>query len=274
MRHLPCATVTYSSVVENHVGMEKIGNPQKEGFTIKELKQAQKRFEESGIKCEYIDLDDALPITYIGKADPAAILVARGALQDILEKKGKTLLELQKELFELKWDDQAVMYGRQVTKRARHNLCFTDKDQKANLSEGKGTVVAFTHLPCVQIIREALPEFIGGKAKDLNAEGNFYFNSEKCGIGFHGDAERVIVIGAKVAEKGVKMPLDYQWFHERKPIGDRVELSFDSGDLYVMSHKATGNDWKKRKVPTLRHAAGAKKYRTIKKKVTKKRKKE
>ncbi len=31
-----------------------------------------------------------------------------------------------------------------------------------------------------------------------------------------------------------------------------------------MSEKATGNDWKLKKIPTLRHAAGALKFRTIK----------
>lgn len=33
-----------------------------------------------------------------------------------------------------------------------------------------------------------------------------------------------------------------------------------------MSEKATGYDWKLKKIPTLRHAAGAEKYLTIKKK--------
>jgi hypothetical protein len=32
------------------------------------------------------------------------------------------------------------------------------------------------------------------------------------------------------------------------------------GDLYVMSEKAVGQDWKRKVIPTLRHAAGAKKY--------------
>jgi hypothetical protein len=45
--------------------------------------------------------------------------------------------------------------------------------------------------------------------------------------------------------------------------------------MYVMSEKATGNDWKKKNILTLRHAAGAEKYLTIvekKKKTGEKRK--
>jgi len=32
------------------------------------------------------------------------------------------------------------------------------------------------------------------------------------------------------------------------------------GDLYIMSEKTTGFDWKKRTLITLRHAAGCEKY--------------
>jgi hypothetical protein len=41
-------------------------------------------------------------------------------------------------------------------------------------------------------------------------------------------------------------------------------LTLQAGDLYIMSDKATGNDWKKSSILTLRHAAGAAKYTTIK----------
>jgi hypothetical protein len=35
-------------------------------------------------------------------------------------------------------------------------------------------------------------------------------------------------------------------------------------DIYAMSEKATGFDWKKKTIVTLRHAAGCKKYLQIK----------
>lgn len=39
----------------------------------------------------------------------------------------------------------------------------------------------------------------------------------------------------------------------------------NDGDIYVMSDKAVGYDWKKKTINTLRHAAGAEKYLLIKK---------
>jgi len=35
-----------------------------------------------------------------------------------------------------------------------------------------------------------------------------------------------------------------------------VTINLHHGDMYVMSEKAVGTDWKQRKIATLRHAAG------------------
>ncbi len=65
---------------------------------------------------------------------------------------------------------------------------------------------------------------------------------------------------------GQTIPLHYQWFVQGEPVGERVVLMLNHGDLYVMSEKATGYDWKSKSTPTLRHAAGCDKFTTIKKK--------
>ena len=44
------------------------------------------------------------------------------------------------------------------------------------------------------------------------------------------------------------------------PIGKRAEIMLEHGDMYVMSEKAVGTDWKNPSIPTLRHAAGSKKF--------------
>jgi hypothetical protein len=59
---------------------------------------------------------------------------------------------------------------------------------------------------------------------------------------------------------GASLPLHYKWFLRSKPIGQRVEIMLNHGDLYIMSEKATGHDWKLRKTATLRHAAGSQKF--------------
>jgi hypothetical protein len=59
---------------------------------------------------------------------------------------------------------------------------------------------------------------------------------------------------------GASMPLYYQWYQNSKPVGDRFVIELNDGDMYIMSEKAVGFDWLKKKIPTLRHATGSKKY--------------
>ena len=92
---------------------------------------------------------------------------------------------------------------------------------------------------------------------------NYYYNIDECGIGFHGDTERKIVICARL---GATIPIHFQWFHRHKPIGSRKIFTPNHGDIYIMSEKAVGNDWRKSSLYTLRHAAGSTKYTTIRKK--------
>ena len=44
------------------------------------------------------------------------------------------------------------------------------------------------------------------------------------------------------------MILKYSWYHNSKPIGKPVILELNDGDLYIMSEKATGNDWKRKNI--------------------------
>jgi hypothetical protein len=52
------------------------------------------------------------------------------------------------------------------------------------------------------------------------------------------------------------MNLCFNWFHRSKPVGNKLELMLNDGDLYIMSEKAVGFDWKRSSQYTLRNAAG------------------
>ena len=251
-------TLTFGDQAENHVGMQKIGTLASEGFSIDDINNAKVLFEKMGCKCELIKLNDSLKDVE-EKIPEAVVLVVRNGVKAF----GIEADEMLKEQVSLTYDTKAYMYGRVVNKIARHNLCFAVYDQDPSYENKKGRIINFKHLPLLAKIRNRLPEVLGKKAKDLAVEGNHYYDSKKCGIGFHGDAERRKVIAIRL---GDTLPLHYQWFNNSKPVGERIELELNHGDLYVMSEKATGSDWRKRKIHTLRHAAGAKKYLTIKKK--------
>ena len=105
----------------------------------------------------------------------------------------------------------------------------------------------------MKAIREKLPDIFGYTAHNLVAEGNRYYDVKKCGIGFHGDKERNVVLGFRL---GSDFPLEYQWYHKFQPLGKRIKINLGDKDVYAMSQKAVGSDWKESSKYTLRHAAG------------------
>lgn len=245
-----CITITFGDVAENNIGMEKIGKIAKKGFSIDELKETRSRFKKEGYQCELINLNKALPKNVQG--EKAAILIVREGASYFCD-----IDSFLEEQISLEWDTKALFRGVVKNKRARYNLCFSETSQEPCYEKGKGRIVAFGNLPNLNKVRKGLGKIVGENAKGLNAEGNLYYDPTKTGIGFHGDAERKKVVAIRL---GASIPLHYQWFHNCSPIGDRIELELHHGDLYIMSEKATGFDWKRRSQLTLRHAAGAEKY--------------
>ena len=99
------------------------------------------------------------------------------------------------------------------------------------------------------------------KLDNLICEGNKYYDLKKCGIGYHGDAERRKVICVSLGANNY--PMQWVWFKNSKPQGEPFKVLLNHGDVYIMSEKAVGYDWKKRSKLTLRHAAGANKYLSL-----------
>ena len=267
----PVITITFGECAENHVGMQKLGHVTDSGMSFDDLEKAKIKFEKLGYTCEIYDLvsrafeEDEIPKEILEDVTSASacVLVVRNGVEALLH--GQKIMPLVDEQISLEWDTKAFMRGRVVNKHARHNLCYSHTGQEPCYEEGKGRVVSFDDVPLLNRVRKSLPDFFGKKTSNLYAEGNLYYDPTKCGIGFHGDSERRVVVAMRLGDVCVAsvMPLHYQWFQRSKPIGKRVVVSLGYGDVYAMSEKAVGTDWKKKIVPTLRHATGCKKYTTI-----------
>ena len=250
-------TLTFGDQAENHKGMQKLGKEAKIGFNIEDLQKAEHWFKNKGCHTELINLNTCLDGI---EATQAAILVIRNGVEALTGSSADDLYQEQKKLAK---DTQAFMYGHVVNKHARHNLCFADISQPPNYQNKQGTIIAFKDVQLLNHIRNILPDTIGQKAEQLVAEGNYYYNPEICGIGWHGDSERKLVIALRL---GLSMPMHFQWYHKFLPVGKRYDLILNHGDIYYMSEKAVGWDWKKSSIYTLRHAAGAKKFTDYKQK--------
>jgi len=171
----------------------------------------------------------------------------------------------------LTWDSKYFDTRRNkvLNKHARTNLCVGDIAQKANFEEKKGTIYNFKDVAALAHIRAAIPDFVGAKGKNLLAEGNCYGDGgeTKTGIGYHGNSERRIVVGCRFGAGGKTPSLCYRWYQDSKVISKTKRIDLDAGDMYIMSQKAVGTDWRlrvdsltKKPLRTLRHSTGAPKY--------------
>ena len=287
---------------ENNRGMEIIGRmPIKgEGFTAEDIEGLGPYFKTralvtswenhnpvdvlnlnalSGKDCYVYDLDDE---------DQARVLILRDWAGVWCGGLGWTK-QVYRELASRRWDAEYLdpnkyrteivdgkevkVRGKRLNKLARTNLCFVaGREQEPAVYEGKGTIYDLKKLESLNRGVETLKEQIaaglfeiGSKTKvEINVvEGNRYYNLKNTGIGFHGDTERVVVICISIGCDNY--PMRWQWFKDGMPIGKSIDITLNCGDVYIMSEKAVGADWKLKSKYTLRHAAGAEKYRSLKK---------
>ncbi len=255
------STITFGDVAENHARMQQVGKLAEKGFSYEEIIRADDWFKSRGCYTEIIELNNYLPDEARNvDSNKAYVLVIKNAVNSILERVdgADVLMDEQKKLEK---DTKAFMYGRVVNKHARHNLCFGEKDQEPDYEKGMGRIYAFDKLPHLKMIREKLYDILGESANGLQAEGNYYYDVSKCGIGFHGDSERRKVVAVRL---GATIPLHYVWYKNSEPVSEQIKiLNLEHGDMYIMSDKAVGNDWKKKTIYTLRHAAGCEKFTKI-----------
>jgi hypothetical protein len=242
-------TITFGDCAENHKNMQLIGKIHDKGFDRDDLIKFKKWFRRKRFVVELYNLKKILPDELINEAENAHILIIRNGLNAFVNPN-----DFHNEQTHLEKDKKALMYGRVVNKYARHNLCFADETQEPNYEEGKGRIFAFDDLPLLNKVRNKLFKLTGDK---LVAEGNYYYDLKRCGIGYHGDMERRKVIAVRT---GATFPICYNWFYKGIPIGENIKFNLNHGDIYFMSDKATGNDWKKKNIMTLRHAAGVDKF--------------
>jgi hypothetical protein len=284
---------------ENNRGMEIIGRmPIKgEGFTADDIEKLGPYFK-GQVSAAYknnpvavLDLNALsfdLKVDELPDEDQARVLILRNWIANW--HGGLTWdREVYKNLATIRWDaeyldpnkyrteivdgEEVKVRGRRMNKRARTNLCFVaGREQAPAVYEGKGTIYDLKKMTFLNMAVERLREDIAAGLMVIDSktkviinvvEGNRYYDLKTTGIGFHGDTERVVVICISIG--GFNYPMRWQWFKDGMPVGKPIDIHLNSGDVYIMSEKAVGADWKLSSKYTLRHSAGAKKYRDLSK---------
>ena len=255
-------SLTFCDSGENHAGMKMLGERVEpgEGFAVEDLQRAKANFEALGCECEMVDfasmLREIAGETHqlnIPDGGAGTVLIIRGGAKVFGDVE-----EMKKEMGGFEWDKKYWCARRKkvLNKHARANVCFDVQACDADYEQGQGTIVSWDAVPEVAKIRSGLKFMLGRKGQDLVCEGNQYF-SEKCGIGFHGDAERRKVVAVRL---GNAMRMQWCWYYKHSAVGRKCEVLLEDGDMYIMEEKAVGTDWRRSCIFTLRHAAGAEKY--------------
>ena len=256
-------TLTFGDQAENHAGMETLGHLSEpgQGFNYQDLLSAKEKLEQDGFTSQLIQLELYDSIDNINHEidipEEAYVLIIKDGVNKLLEPFQQDHKSMFNEQSNLELDKKAWMRGRVVNKHARWNLCFDTQRREPNYEKKQGRIVSYDDIPITKLLVEQFEKYFGPKATNLKGEGNYYYDTSKCGIGFHGDSERRKVIAVRL---GASMSLHYQWFVNSEPVGERIIIPLNGGDMYVMSEKAVGTDWKKKKIYTLRHATGAGPY--------------
>lgn len=246
---------------ENHVGMQKNGNGLADkGFSIQDLLTFKDRLKTMDISSEFYRLDQMAELSNADYVDdcsplePAGLLIIRNGVSQLSGVDPDDMIDEQ---LAFDWDTKYwdTRRSKVLNKRARWNVCYSEVAQPPDYEQKKGTIIPYDHVPHLANWRNMLKKIIGNHPKELQVEGNLYYDVNKCGVGFHGDSERKIVIACSL---GAKRPIHWQWFHRSKTVGKRIMFTIQHGDMYIMGEKTTGFDWKKRSLYTLRHAAGIK----------------
>ena len=251
-------TLTFAESVENHIGNEQIGSKFPRGPSTVDLQHTLHNMQRMygnriNINGHILELSKMHGVPSLD----ASVLIIKGlnahSNDDAMALKNAC------------WDSKYFDTRRSVVlnKNARHNLCFTDQNQEPNYEIGQGRTYAFNNCaPFMPKLREFFSNtlIVGGHpylqlngGKPLYAEGNYYYDHRTTYIGWHGDVERSIVVGYRI---GVSFPLHFMLFSECKPHHETLTtIDLEDGDAYIMSHDATGQDWKKH-APAYRHSAG------------------
>jgi len=272
-------TFTFGEIAENgSMGMEKIGSiGDVDGLKRKELREVMKLARERGYTAKMVNLvKKGLGGTeHESHCEPAYVLVIENGCKFLAQVGASGEFEVpddfhgalvaEHDKIESRYNRTELMRGRVKRLQARYKICIWEEDQEPDIAAGKGTIVAFDSVPLLKAMQRGIGTLFP-RLDGCPAEGNLYYDLDKCGIGFHGDSERRVVIAGRIV-KNVQteketFPLRYVFFKNGDPIGKPVDINLPPGCVYLMSEKAVGWDWRKTKggLITLRHAAGCDKY--------------
>ena len=184
----------------------------------------------------------------------ACILVIKNGIELLMESTDAA--KLYKEQEQVRYDGRFFDKNKVKVRRAHKTMLFATEGRNASDDYTQPSVTAFSEVPLANKIRTSFQTLLGDRAADLNVNGTKYHTSvyEKgddgksmknpSNMGWHGNDNCKIVVGVCL---GASASLSFIWRlpGSQKNLTDtRVTIPLTHGDVYVLSEKAIGYDYK------------------------------
>lgn len=225
---------------------QSMGTNRGQGYSAQKLRQIHATLSQSGdVPSRLYELN---PLCTKVATEDACVLViklpretADGALREMRDS--------------VKYSLYKRSYGRTVRAKSRNISYVSNFSAPEDPDTNAPSVTDWQDLPyCRQV-----QQFVNGVLSDTEAEHAVairYEDYRRCGIRWHGDAERSKTLVARLGPNSKHHPFYLMWYKNNIPISDPFPILLEHGDVCIPSHKAVGSDFKRSSIPTLRHATG------------------
>tara|TARA_X000001036_G_scaffold130883_1_gene123744 strand:+ start:2368 stop:3174 length:807 start_codon:yes stop_codon:yes gene_type:complete len=210
------------------------------------LRETRDALVDKGVDASIVELTPACDVP---SAADACVLVVRNFNPELCD------LVLGK-LSNTKFDTFTKMYGKVRDAHSRHIVYIDDVAVPPNREECQHSVWSWHDQPELSAVREWMGARIGACDDVTIGCALKYPDIDRCGISWHGDAERRKTALFRLGPNSERHPLHFAWFHKHDRVSDVVSIHLSHGDMVLYSDKAMGYDWKKSSIPTVRHATG------------------
>ena len=238
----------------------RVGKMAEKGFSAQELRILCASLKEQGIDASIVDLvseavDKGTTSEWLCDlmGDTVVLVIRNGAnaLTDDPAMADKMLEEHRG----LEYDTTTLLRKKVCVARSRRNLHFADEGRPEDMANGQNTVVPWSSVPANAECRRVLTELLE-TADVASAVANYYPDPAKCGIGWHGDAERRQTIMVRLGAGSDTRPIHFLWCERGEAVAAPITINLAHGDVMVPCAKAVGTDYRTMTRPTVRHGTG------------------
>ena len=200
----------------------------------------------------------------------AGVLIIRNGVTVLSSKKKPSAQLYEEQMSQVRnYDGIYFDKGKTLVKRAFKTMQFGSEARTASPDYSQATVTAFDAVPVLQKMGNLLQRLLGFDASSFSARSNRYHTDRlepaddggkmKCvsGMGWHGDERTDLPSQSACLCLGEPGILSFVWRfpgHTKNCPTSIVSFDVNDGDIYILSDKATGFDWRSRSLLRVVHS--------------------